>query len=395
MPEKINGSATANPFRYQFIEERPEVINRVADRRRLLETLQVPGGRLLIHGRRRMGKTTLCKAVVGELKDAGQVVMMVDFSTATQLADLSNALLQAITSSVGKKWQDYLGDLLKALTLQLETEMDPQTGAIKIRLKPAARSAPLEEQRATFLGILNQANELAKKNGTHFGLVIDEFQELTRFEEEATLWNLRGEIQHHANMSYVFTGSRMHLIRMLLSSDRALYKMFNAIQFEPVAQEEMRFWLARRFEANGVKTLEGLDYLLEQAETCTVDRLRLAAVCFPVAVAAGELTTVMVDRAYGAVVAEDKAFFQSDWQQLTAHQQNVLRALAEDESKLGSEAVRQRYNLPASGSTSNTLKSLAERGILYDADTAPGYAYDNPFYKHWVHQRNRDDLGLG
>ncbi len=394
MNSPVGADTGANPFRYQFIDDEPEVINRVGDRRRLREALVNPGGRLLIHGRRRMGKTTLCKAMVQELRREGVAAVMVDFSTATQLADLSNALLQAITGSLGKRWQDYLGDLMKALTLQLETEMDPQTGAIKVRLKPAARTAPLPEQRSTFLGILNQANSLAKRNGTHFGLVIDEFQELARFEEEATLWNLRGEIQHHANMSYVFTGSRMHLVRLLLSSDRALYKMFGAVPFEPVPVPEMREWMARHFRAAGVKGLDALDRLLENAEGCTVDRLRLAATCYPVATAAGELTLAMVDRACEAVVEEDKAYFQSDWQHLTAHQQNVLRALAEGETKLGSEAVRQRYSLPASGSTSNTLKSLSERGLLFEADVAPGYAFDNPYFRRWVHLRNRDDLGL-
>ena len=119
-----------NPFRYETIDARPEVINRVADRQRLREALSEPGRRLLIHGRRRMGKTTLCKSVVEELKAEGLAVMMVDFSTATQLADLSNALLQQITTASGKNWQDYLGDLMRALTLQLETEADPLTGAI-------------------------------------------------------------------------------------------------------------------------------------------------------------------------------------------------------------------------------------------------------------------------
>ena len=383
-----------NPFRYGAIDIHPEVINRVVDRSRLRDVLSGAGGRLLIHGRRRMGKTTLCKAVVEELKAEGVAVMMVDFSTATQLADLSNALLQKITAASGKGWQDYLSDLMRALSLQLETEADPLTGAIKVRLKPIARTAPIDEQRETFIGILDRANELAKQQGRHFALVVDEFQELARFEDEATLWNLRAAIQHHTHMSYVFTGSRVHLINLLMASDRAFYKMFSAINFEPVPLTEMRAWLAGKFEASGVLQLDGLDALLKLAEGCTVDRLRLAAMSYPLAAASGELTQPMVDRAYQAVIEEDKAFFQSDWQQFTQHQQNILRAMAEGETKLGSARVRQRFSLPASGSVSNTLKALLERGVLYGTESAPGYAYDNPYFKEWVHQRNQLDLGL-
>ena len=383
-----------NPFRYEFIEDDPEVINRTTDRSRIREALCERGSRLLVHGRRRMGKTTVCKAVVNALKREGRPVMLVDFSTATQLADLSNALLRKITESVGKSWQEYAGNLMKALSLQLETEANPQTGAIKVRLKPAARKAPIEEQRGTFLGILNQANALAKKKQLHFGIVIDEFQELGRFEKDTTLWNLRGEIQHHAHISYVFTGSRVHLIRMLLSSDRAFYKMFSVLNFEPIPYKEMHAWMVDKFQLAGVSCGPTIDFLLELAGTCTVDRLRLAALSFPMAAREGELTPPMVARAHEAIVEEDKAYFHSDWQQQTPHQQNVLRALAEDEPKLTSESARERFSLPASGSVTNILKSFLERGLLYDTPDQSGYAFDNPYFKHWVHLRNKDDLGF-
>jgi Cdc6-like AAA superfamily ATPase len=384
-----------NPFRYEFIEDDPEVIDRVVERERIREALRERGSRLLVHGRRRMGKTTVCKAVVNELKQEGLHVLLVDFSTATQLADLSNALLRNITESLGRSWQDYAADLMKSLSLQLETEADPQTGTIKIRLKPAERKAPLEQQQGTFLGILNRANALAKKKKIHFGIVIDEFQELGRFDRDTSLWNLRGEIQHHAHISYVFTGSRTHMIRMLMSSDRAFYKMFSILNFEPIPKAEMRDWMKAKFKKAGVACGDPLDQLLEFAGTCTVDRLRLAALSFPMAVRAGELGSEMVQRAHEAIIEEDKAYFQSDWQQQTAHQQNVLRALAEDEEKLTSESVRDRFSLPASGSVTNSLKALLERGVLFEREIPAGYAFDNPYYKHWIHLRNRDDLGLG
>ena len=383
-----------NPFRYEFIEDNPEVIDRVTERKKIRQALERRGSRLLVHGRRRMGKTTVCKAVVNELREEGQHVMLVDFSTATQLADLSNALLRGITESVGKSWQEFMGGLMKSLSLQLEAEADAQTGSIKIRLKPTARKAPMEEQRGTLMGILNQANELAKKKKLHLGIVIDEFQELARFEQEATLWNLRGEIQHHAHISYVFTGSRTHMIQLLLSSDRAFYKMFSVLNFEAIGAADMKEWMAERFEKGGVDCEDGLDGLLDLAQTCTVDRLRLAAMSYPLAVRAGKLTPEILERSHAAIIEEDKAYFQSDWQLLTAHQQNVLRALAERETRLTSESVRERFSLPASGSVTNTLKSLLERGLLFEQEAAPGFAFDNPYFQAWLHFRNREDLGI-
>jgi hypothetical protein len=76
----------------------------------------------------------------------GGHVVMVDFSTATQIADLANVLLARITEVIRKNWQEFIGSLMQHLRLQLETDADPQTGAIKVRLQSAARSAPRTHQ---------------------------------------------------------------------------------------------------------------------------------------------------------------------------------------------------------------------------------------------------------
>jgi hypothetical protein len=184
------------------------------------------------------------------------------------------------------------------------------------------------------------------------------------------------------------------MIRILMASDRAFYKMFGVVNFEPIPDREMSDWLAGKFEEAGVSPGNTIGELLAAAETCTVDRLRMAALCCAMA-RDGSLTREMIQSAKAAIIEEDRAFFQSDWQQMTAHQQNVLRALAEGERRLTSEDARERFSLPASGSVTNTLKSLLERGILYELEEAPGYAFDNPFFKQWIHLRNQIDLGLG
>jgi hypothetical protein len=52
--------------------------------------------------------------------------------------------------------------------------------------------------------------------------------------------------------------------------------MVQSLNFEPIQLGEMRQWMANKFNISGVKQIDALDHLLQTAETCTVDRLRLA-----------------------------------------------------------------------------------------------------------------------
>lgn len=70
------------------------------------------------------------------------------------------------------------------------------------------------------------------------------------------------------------------------------------------------------------------------------------------------------------------------WLDLTAHQQNVLRAVASEVDQLFASATRIRFGLPTSSSVAGAVDALEERGLLVRHDGK--IVFDSPFVRPWV-----------
>ena len=75
---------------------------------------------------------------------------------------------------------------------------------------------------------------LAGDRAITLGIVLDEFQEISRFGGESAEWHLRGIIQHHQHVSYVLAGSQAHIIERMLDQGRAFYGLADHLQFGPI-----------------------------------------------------------------------------------------------------------------------------------------------------------------
>jgi hypothetical protein len=82
------------------------------------------------------------------------------------------------------------------------------------------------------------------------------------------------------------------------------------------------------------------------------------------------------------------------WSGLTAHQQDVLRAVAGAGAGLTSRATLERFSLPSSGTVSNTAAALVEAELLVKAEDAPGYGFESPFFRGWVVMHTLPDIGM-
>jgi hypothetical protein len=82
------------------------------------------------------------------------------------------------------------------------------------------------------------------------------------------------------------------------------------------------------------------------------------------------------------------------WNDRTAQQQNVLRAIAADIAGLTTSESLNRFSLTSSGSATNTAKDLVAAGLLTKSQTATGYDYDSPFFRSWIRLTTLDDVGL-
>lgn len=384
--------AVSNPFRIggsvtgEYFTDRAETVRRIS------AALGEPQSKLLVYGPRRMGKTSALEVAVARAQRTRHPAIMVDFSAATTVADMSNRLLQAASAQLGRGPRGWLESLVSRLGFSVQIKPDPVSGIPQVSIRLEQRQMPVEEQRRTLGEVLDAIDALAGERGKTIGIIIDEFQEIDRFGGRDAQWNLRAVIQRHRHVSYVFAGSREALIRGMTGAGGAFFKLFETHHLGPIDPEHMARWVETRLQRAGVKPGRCGARIVELAGPRTRDIVQLARACFEAAAPAGKVAPEDVTRAFHRVLDEEDDARRWEWGQLTALQQNLLRAVAAGYRQLTGAEARSRFSLAASGTVSPALDSLQQKDLL--VKTEQGYVFDNPFMRGWVAVHALPDVGI-
>jgi hypothetical protein len=271
---------------------------------------------------------------------------------------------------------------------------DRATGLLLPTVSLQLRRADLEDQRATLGSVLDAVNDLARDRGVTIGLVLDEFQDIARFGGEDAEWHLRGVIQRHDYVSYVLAGSKPHLIRRMIEPGRAFYDMLDVLYFGPIEPAYFASWIEQRMRGAGVVSDGVGARIMDVAGPRTRDITQVARTCFDRASVTGKAEAHDADLAFADCVAERDDAFADFWQQLTPHQQNVLRALAVAGEGLTSAETTGRFGLASSSAVSQALAALVDAGRLVREERGARYEFDSPFLRGWVVSRALLDIGI-
>src|SRR5450759_335719 len=191
-----------------------EFKDRATERKAIDEALRTPGGHLLLVGPRRIGKTSLLRAVQHDIrKKKGPPVLYLDLWSASTIEDMTTRLAVEASAVLGQKWTELVKKLAQRLQFKLEVRTLPDGRLVPIPTV-SFRDSPLGEQRSRLVAALDTLEAQAKAHQVHLGVILDEFQEIERLGRDASeddsvsaMRQVRAAIQHHRHVSYVFAGS--------------------------------------------------------------------------------------------------------------------------------------------------------------------------------------------
>ena len=374
--------------------------DRAAERKAIAQALHTPGGHLLLVGPRRIGKTSLLRAVQADLARArGVAVLYLDLWSASTIEDMTTRLAAESAAVLGRRLGDIIKELAHRLQFRLEVTALPDGTLIPVPAL-AFRDASLDQQRARLVTALDTLNAQAKRHGIHLGVILDEFQEIERLgrgSDEApsvsAVRQLRAAIQHHRHVSYVFAGSDRALIdRLSAPADGPLHNLARRYEIGPIDESHLAAWMEDRFAAMGIAARDCGRPIIALAGPRTRDVRTLAESAADLAHPRGVVTPAELGAALQRVVRERRPQYEYAWKALTALQQNCLRALAAGERRLTTAAVLERFSLGDSSRTSKALAGLAGESILVRDEHS--YTFDDPFFRAWVIEAALPDVGL-
>jgi hypothetical protein len=381
-----------NPFVVSLLASGAHFANRESEIARIEDAFRSPGGKLVVYGDRRLGKSSAMERAAENVRRSGGRVAIASFATASDAAEAAQRVLTAAQSEVGSSWRE----ILEAVGARLRAGFDvsPSAGpdgmpSIRFRFgvdNAAAANAVLPD-------VLNALNEQLERRDLTLGLGLDEFQRLHEWGGEDAEWALREALQRHRTIAYVLAGSKRHLIEAMVGTKgRALWKIADVLRFGPIDAGVLAIWIRRQAEASGVALpVSAAERVIALAGPRTRDIVLLARTLWAQAQAGG---TPDPAAAFESAVQEQGELYRAIFVKLNARQQAVLRAFAADPAvQITSAAANRQFRLGPKSSVQSTAAALVEDEHLTRHGPG-GYSFDDPFFRRWIQVHALADIGV-
>ena len=386
----------APPFQIHGLARGGAFTDRAAEVGTIVRALRTPGHKLLLLGRRRMGKSSALAAAADRAARHRTLVVAVDCMVATSLTELATLIVDASVRTLGRRWKDILQTFVSRLTPGVTMTSNPKTGDVSVRWEVSLGDAREEQKRLE--QALDALETIAAERGASVGVALDEFQQIGRIAGETGEWLLRGVLQRHVHVSYVLAGSELSLIERMTGRGGAFYDMLTPLPFGAIDADHLGRWIEERMRGAGLDPARGVGAeCVRLAGPRTFDIMLLAdhAVAAARSDGGGKVAVETVARAFAAVVEVQAFAREARWSELASQQQSVLRALAAANTGLTTGATLARFGLGSSSATTRAVQALADRELVLRDPAAPsGYAFDNPYFRGWVVARALPALGI-
>jgi uncharacterized protein len=369
-----------NPFRYGKVVTTPYFTGRINEIEEITATLQA-GNNVILSGPRRYGKTSLIKEVLKNINSPNTVYL--DFYSLLSQKDFIGKYADAILKTQKipvKKMMKKISGLL--------THISPSV-SFDVMGNPSW-SLNFNEQTSveqTLLAVLDLPQHMINKND-RFYVVFDEFQEIGKLNGDSFEKQLRSVIQNHNNVSYIFLGSKTHLLlEMFKSESRALFNAAKLVTLNKIGFETMREFIISRFETTGNKITKDLAcQIIEKTHNIPYYVQYLAAQVWQlINLSQNVAAEQLIESAIENILTNQNDYYFLIYDNLTVYQRAVLHAIAQEQANIFSTDYHQRHHLTSQSSTQRAIQSLVEKGVLEKAEHH--FSFSDPFFYHWIQLR--------
>lgn len=384
----------ANPFQYGSVVTAGAFCNRQTELRDLHRAVE-NGEKLFVYSERRLGKTSLVRAVLDQLPRKRFVAVYVDlwptdsetsFATAT-----AKAISQAVASTASKMMEtakSLFTRLVPVMTVDDEGKPTVSFGTTVLR----KADVELEE-------VLQAPAAIAVREKRRVVVVFDEIQRILEYETDLVERKLRSVVQHQAEICYLFLGSRKHLVQqMFLDKSRPLYRSAGHYPLLPIAAEHWTTFIRERFLAadKGIDD-DAIRAICRLTQGHPFYTQHLCHVLWERTEPEAEVTVDSIQAALRVLLDRESFAYTTLWESLTGHQRRFLTGLALEPPgvKPFSSAFTRHYGLRSASNAQRASQALVERDLI-DPENGTFVIVDR-FLRLWIRRLlgEVDSLGAG
>jgi AAA+ ATPase superfamily predicted ATPase len=376
----------SNPFKYGTVVSG----NDFADRRKELKELSAKlkeTVRIFLLAPRRYGKTSLIKSVLIRLKNKGFLVVYLDLywaSSSKEFFELYASSVMRGSKSIARRAAHFMKNFLPRLRPRLSIDAD---GNPELSLDLSA-----DDSAKAAAEVFDLPEKIARAERKRFIVVFDEFQEIMQFGGPVLEKQIRAAIQHHSHVSYLFAGSKTHmLIDMIADETRPFYQMGTLMSLDKIPEKEFGAFIAAKFSKSGRKiTPQAVNHILTICENVPHYVQLLCFNLWDHFRGEAQIDETHVQQSLANTLRSQEPAYITLWEGLTLHQRKTLKATAALKGRLmtAKDSIRQ-FTLESASNVAKSLKALCNKGILRKEKEA--YVFEDVFFGCWAEMIIRDE----
>ena len=368
-------------FVYGMSVEGENFTDRVKETKRLKLDFE-NGMNVILISPRRMGKSSIVKKVKAEITNPDIKVVYMDIYDCRNEYDFYNRFASALMKETSTKADQIIENIKRFLV-----RLTPKIAFSPEPLSELSISLGITPQNYQPEEILQLPEMIAKEQGVHLVICIDEFQQIGEFDDSMTVQKrLRGIWQHQRNVSYCLFGSKRHLMTKLFQNRKMPFYQFGEMMYlDKISTPDWVTFIRSRFESKDKHISEVLARRI--CETVDNHSSYVQQLAWNVLVETDTETTEQdFENGVQALLAQCSGLFEQHIQGLTAYQMNFIRAICNGvHTDFGSKAILEEYQLGTKSNISRIKTALRDRELI--EITEDGVFLEDPVFRMWLKER--------
>lgn len=337
---------------------------------------------------RRMGKTSLVDYVFDKQSIKNEyITITVDILHTTTFREFILAFGNAVFDSVAtrsKKLRKQFITLLKSLSASFG--YDPLQGVPTFDVKLGDILRPDYTLKEIF--------EYIEKVDKRCLVIIDEFQQITRYPEKNVEALLRTHIQKLSNANFVFSGSRRRLMEeMFFSSKRPFFQSAKAIRLEPIEKDVYLDFASHHFKEAGKDIdADAFGYVYDTFWGVTFYVQRIMKDAFAETSVGAKCDIMTIKNLIDKFINENDSHIREQLSFITEPQKELLYAIhAEGQvQSITSAAFNKKHRLRSPSSTQTASKKLLEYDFITRKEKI--YSLTDPLLSLWLSRKTHHSI---
>ena len=362
-----------NPFVYEGFATGELFCSRDKDIAFLKEIVSYSNN-LVLFSKRRMGKSSLLQELIlNKLPNDEYICIYIDLFEISSKLDFLRLTTKQTANALPFTINSGISELIKVFK-NISFGIDINSADGSLSFNPKLNASDFDDAIDDYFVSLN--NYINKSNKKAI-VIFDEFQQIVNIKDKKIDAIIRKHIQSHKNISYIFSGSKKHLLTKLFSDIKApLYQMATFKELDPIDENDFLMFANKRLKYpinievfNYIYNLCGYESKLIQEMFFHIYKDNIK-----------NIDNEIVDKIIAEIIDEKASSFRLIYDMLSNSKKTALKILSQTKN-IYSSAMLEKYDI-TKPTLQSALKKLAqEEDLIEQKDNK--FIFDNKLFELW------------